>query len=186
MAGKRSWVQLVIFAERAGLLPVLAGTNQFCDLPDVAKVVHRPLMEHLLQGDLTGGFVMRAALADGSRQLPQIFHVNLALLPEKFERSMGVSVAVEVEVHLRVVWLELRHLLRHETIQPHPIAVTFGVGKVRQDLGHREPVGRRLPGSVLVGQFQHQSAHDRRCRLQQVEGIEAFFHGFCHGCCHSS
>ncbi len=67
-----SWFQLVVLAQRTGLLPVLARANQFGDLSDVARVVHRPLVEHLLQRDLTGGFVMRVAFAGAARQRPQI------------------------------------------------------------------------------------------------------------------
>ena len=49
--------------------------------------------------------------------------------------------------------------------------------KVREDLGHRKPVGFRLPAGVVVRESADQTAHDRGRLFQQVETIESIIFG---------
>ena len=93
----------------------------------------------------------------------------LALLLEVIEGVFGVGIAIEVEIHLRVVGLELGTGLRHEAIETHAVAVAFGVRQVSQHFGDGEAVRRGLPPSVLFGQLGHEAAKNFGSDLQQVD-----------------
>jgi hypothetical protein len=90
------------------------------------------------------------------------------LLFEVPEVLLGISVLVQLEVHLCVIGLELRHLLAQEPVQARPIEVTIRVRQVRQHLRDREPLRHRISPSVLLGDLRHQPAQDCRRRLEQL------------------
>jgi hypothetical protein len=71
--------------------------------------------------------VYGAALAGGAWQRPQKLHVGVALLLEVVEGIFGVGFAIEVEVHLRIVGLELRHLFVQKPVDAHAVAMAFTV-----------------------------------------------------------
>ena len=68
-----------------------------------------------------------AKCGEAGREAAEELHVVLALFLELIEGIFGVGIAIEVEIHLRVVGLELGTGLRHETIEAHAVAVAFGV-----------------------------------------------------------
>src|SRR5215472_12045372 len=74
---------------------------------------------------------------------------------------------------LRVIGLEFRPFLAHETIEPEAVAVAFGVGEVRQDLGDGEAIGSRFPPRLLPGEFAHQPAQNLRRGFQLPDGRES-------------
>ncbi len=80
---------------------MFARANQLGDLADVAKIVYRPLVHHLLQRDLAGLLVKRHALSRAGRQIAQKLHVGFALLLEVVEGVFGVGTTIEVQVKRR-------------------------------------------------------------------------------------
>ena len=87
--------------------PVFSGADQLGDLPDVAQIVERPFVQHLRQGDLAVLLVHRYAIAGAGGKIAEELDVVLALLLEMIEGVLGVGIAIEIEIHLRVVGLEL-------------------------------------------------------------------------------
>jgi hypothetical protein len=86
-------------------------------------------MQHLLQGDFAGLLVPRGGFTGASRQGPQILHVCLVLLIKMVEGVFRIGIAVQLQVHLRIIRLELRHFLTHEPVHACSIAVALGMGK---------------------------------------------------------
>jgi hypothetical protein len=123
--------------------------------------------------------VHRRALAGARRQVAQRFDVGLALFLEMIEGILGIHVAIQLQVVLRVVAFELGILFAQEPVQARAVAVSLGMAEVRQHLAHRKPVGRGLPAHVLGGEFGHQAAQNRRRGFQQIQaGQSVVFHGF--------
>ncbi len=157
--------------ERMLAAEVFSRSHQLSDLPDMSQIVHGPLMQHLLQGDFAGLLVPRAAFTGASRQGPQILHVGLALLFKMVEGIFRIGIAVQLQVHLRIIRLELRQFLTHEPVHACSIAVALGMGKMREHFRYRKAVGRGLPFGIFDRQVAHQSAQDRRGRFQLVEAV---------------
>ena len=156
---------------------MLARAHQFGHLADMPEIVHGPLMQHLLERDLAGRLVPGSPFAGATRQRPQELDVSLALLLEVIERIFGIGIAIEIEIHLRIVRFELRQIFAQESIDAHAIAVAFGVRQVRQHFGDRETVGRRFPVGILVGKLAHQPAENHGRLFEQVQAIESvIFH----------
>jgi hypothetical protein len=119
--------------------------------------------QHLLQGDFAGLLVPRAAFTGPSREGPQILNVGLALLFKMVEGIFRVGIAVQLQVHLRTIRLELRQFLTHEPVHTCSIAVALGMGKMREHFRYRKagrawapipylrPTGRRLIGAGSRG-----------------------------------
>src|SRR5438067_211243 len=77
--------------------------HQLGNLPDVAQVVKRPLVEHLIQSDLSGLAMQGDPAAGFGRQIAQVFDVAFALFLEVVERILRIGVPIEIEIHLRIV-----------------------------------------------------------------------------------
>src|ERR1035438_4579969 len=173
-----SWPQRVEGPQRTRARQVFARPHQLRDLPDVPQIVQRPFVQHLRQGDRSHLLVNRLACAGARRQLAQRFDVGLALFLEMIEGILGIHVAIQLQVLLRVVARELRILFAQEPVQARAVAVSLGVAQVRQHLAYREPAGRGIPAHVLGGEFGHQAAQNRRRGFQQIEaGQSIVLHG---------
>ena len=98
--------------------------------------MQRPFVKHV--GKSYGAnFTMRgAALAIFGGELVQRFQVGVALLLETVECVLRVGGGVHVEVELRIVGLKFRIVLGEETVQARPVAVAFGMRKMRQHFAH--------------------------------------------------
>jgi len=149
--------------------------HQLGDLPDVAKIVHGPLVEHLVQGDFTCLRVPRAALTGASRQGPQKGHVGLALLREVTEGFFRVGITVQLHEHPRLIRLEFREVFVQEPIHARPIAVALGMGKMREHFRYGKAVGRRLPWGIFGRKAPHQSTQNRGGGFQLVEAVQFRF-----------
>src|SRR6202521_3808900 len=103
------------------------------------------------------------AIARAGREAAEELHVVLALLLEMIEGILGVGIAIEVEIHLRVVGLELGTGLRHETIEAHAVAVAFGVRQVGQHFGDE-----KRPGA---GFHRASSSVSSVIRLRRIPGV---------------
>ena len=142
----------------------------------MAKIVQRPLVQHLRQRDLARRLVPRLAFAVVQRKPAQQLDIGLALVLEVAEVLLGVRVPVDFEVHLRVVRLEFGHLLTQETIEPGAVAVPLGVRKMRQHFRDRETVAGRFPPRVFLRDLGHQAAENRGRRFQEVEARQFVGH----------
>jgi hypothetical protein len=71
-------------------------------------------------------------------------------------------------MHLRVVGLELRHVLGEEAVEAVAVAVPLGVREGERTLIDRRAAGGGPP-SVFFVDFGHEPAQDGRGRLEQVE-----------------
>ena len=100
--------KLIEAGQRTRARQVFARAHQFRDLPDVSQIVQRPFVQHLRQGDRAHLLVDRRALAGARRQVAQGFDVGLALLLEMVEGILGIHVAVQLQVELRVVAVRIR------------------------------------------------------------------------------
>jgi hypothetical protein len=167
----RLWFQAVAIAQFSRCLQVFSRSHQLSDLPDMSQIVHGPLIQHLLQGDFAGLLMPRAAFTGASRQGPQILHVALALLCKMVEGGFCIGIAVQLQVHLRIVQLELQQFLTHEAVHAYSIAVALGVGKMREHFCYRKAFGRGLPFGIFDRQVSHQSAQDRGGRFQLVGAV---------------
>src|ERR1051325_6601683 len=112
--------QDVAAPQRSGALEVLSGAHELGNLPDVTQVVKRPLVEHLIQSDLSGLAMQGCSVTRFGRKAAQVFDICFALFPELLERILWIGVPVQVQVHLRVVGLEGRARLRQESVDAHP------------------------------------------------------------------
>src|SRR6516225_4125517 len=74
---------------------------------------------------------------------------------------------------LRVIGLEFRSFIVHKTIEPEAVAVAFGVGEVRQDLGDGEAIVSRFPPRILLSEFAHQPAQNLWRGFQLPDGRES-------------
>ena len=74
-----------------------------------------------------------------------------------------------MQVHLRVVGFERRHLLIEEAVDARAVAMPFRVREVRQHFGYGESVRRGLPRGVFFREFAHEPAQDIGRRFQQFE-----------------
>jgi hypothetical protein len=161
------WFQTVAIAQLSRCLQVFSRSHQLSDLPDMSQIVHGPLMQHLLQGDFAGLLVPRAAFTGASRHGPQILHVGLALLLKIVERIFRISIAVQLQLHLRIIRLELRQFLTHEPVHACSIAVALRMGKMREYFRYRKAVGRGLPFGIFDRQvpteMQSISENDLEC-----------------------
>src|ERR1017187_9417 len=169
--------QRIELAQRTRACQVFARAHQFRDLPDVSQIVQRPFVQHLRQGDGSHLLVYRFAIAGARRQIAQRFDIGLALFLEMIEGILGIHVAIQLQMLLRVVTFELRVLFAQEPVQAGAVAMSLAVAQVREHLAHREPAGRGLPADVLGGELSHQAAQNRRRGFQQIEaGQSVVFH----------
>jgi hypothetical protein len=99
-----------------------------------------------------------------------MLHVFLALLFKMVEGIFRIGIAVQLQVHLRIIRLELRQFLTHEPVHACSIAVALGMGKMREHFRYRKAVGRGLPFGIFDRQVAHQSAQDCGGRFELVEG----------------
>jgi hypothetical protein len=133
-------------------------------------------MQRTALRDLARRAMLRLARARFRRKAAQQFDVRLPLVLEVPEVLLRIAVLVQLQVHLRIVRFELRHLLCHKPIHPRAIAVTLGMRQMRQHLGDREAARRRLPPCVLIRNLRHQPAQYRRRRFEQVETLQLVVH----------
>ena len=169
-------LELVIRAERPGAGEILARPHQLGDLPDVPEVVQGPFVQHLGQRNLPGRAMHRLALARFGGKPTEQLDVSFALVLEMAEVLFGIGVLVNVEVHLRVVGLELWHLLAQEAVDARAITMPLAVRQVREHLRDREAIRRGLPARVLVRDFAHETAQDCRRGFQEVEAGQHVAH----------
>src|SRR5262245_61034951 len=131
--------------------------------------MHCPFMQHLLEGDRADLAMDRDFLSGAGRKLSQVLDVGLTLVVEMIERLLGIGLAIQLEMHLRVVRFKLGTHFLHESIHAPAIAVAFGMGKMREDLANREAIRCRLPTDIIVRKSGHQSAENLGCCCQQVD-----------------
>jgi len=98
-----------------------------------------------------------------------------ALFFEVIEGLLRIGIPVQVEVHLRIVGLKFGTCFGHEPVEAHAVAVALGMGKMGKHLGEGEPVGRRFPAGIFIGQLGHQAAQNSGHRLEKIQAGKSIF-----------